>query len=139
MNAIDNAIMATLTRNDSLNGIIANMPGIADNENFVETLAADFAKTNSTVWNCSESAGEMIKAFRAKPGFNSALRKAYLFATLIDCCQFNYSELALLAVDRMAAEPDGEHAALWLNIAAAMLLETVPGGASNMPDSEMPF
>ena len=139
MNAIDSAIMASLTRNESLNGIIANMPGIADNETFVETIAADFIKKNNPeIWNCSESAGEMIKAFRAKPGFNSALRKAYLFAKLVGCCQFDYSELALLAIDRMAAEPDGDHAALWLNIAAAMLLETIPLD-SGTPDFDEAF
>ena len=138
MNPIDSAIMANLTRNDSLNGIVANMPGIADNETFVETIAADFAKKNSAIWNFSDRAGEMMKEFRAKPGFNSAVRKAYLFTQVTECCQFNTSELALLAIDRMAAEPDGNHAALWLNIAAAMLLETMPG-AINTPDSDMPF
>ncbi len=133
MNAIDSAIMANLTRNESLNGIIANMPGIADNDTFVETIAADFAKKyNPEIWNCSEPAVEMIKSFRTKPGFNSALRKAFLFAKTANYCQFNRSELALLAIDRMAAEPNGDHAALWLNIAATMLLETMP------PDSDTP-
>ena len=139
MNAIDSAIMANLTRNKSLNSIIANMPGIADNETFVETVAAGFAeKNNPEIWNCSESAVEMIKSFRTKPGFNSALRKAFLFAKTANCCQFSSSELALLAIDRLAAEPDGDHAALWLNIAAAMLLETIPLD-SGTPDFDEAF
>ena len=139
MNVIDSAIMANLTRNESLNSIIANMPGIADNETFVETVAAGFAeKNNPEIWNCSESAVEMIKSFRTKPGFNSAMRKVFLFAKTANCCQFNRSELALLAIDRMAAEPDGDHAELWLNIAAAMLLEIIPPD-SDTPDFDEPF
>jgi hypothetical protein len=138
MNAIDSAIMASLTRNESLNGIIANMPGIADNDTFVETIAADFVKKNIGQWVCSDVAKALIKEFRTKPGFKSAFLKAYLFTKMVDCCQFDYSGLAVLAIDRMAAEPDSEHAALWLNTAAAMLLETLLGD-SDMPDLDEPF
>jgi len=49
------------------------------------------------------------------------MEKALLYSTLNPGCALEYSELFFLAIERIAAEPDSDRAAIWLTVAASML------------------
>ena len=138
MNAIDNAIVASLTMNRELNRIIASMPAIADNPEFVSKLAAALVKDNGITakWKGTDAAVMLLKSARAtdNAGVHNAMQKTYLYSTLNPLCGFDHSELFVLAVERLAAEPDSAHAPIWLSVAATMLRTVLIDN-----DCELPF
>ena len=138
MKIIDSAIMASLTMNRDLNRILAGMPAIVDDPDFVSKLATGLTKENTVPvkWRGTDDATKLLKSMRVADGagIQTAMEKAYLYATLNPLACFDNSELFVLAVERLAAEPDSEHAPIWLSVAATMLRTLLIND-----DCELPF
>ncbi len=138
MKMIDKAIMASLTRNAAVNLVIGNMPLFADNESFVADLATCLAKGKDAKWCGTDTATELLKSAQRENAVDiqTAMEKALLYSMLNPGCAFEHSELFFLAIERMAAEPDSDRAAIWLTVAASMLPAIL---INNNTCGDMPF
>ena len=138
MNAIDSAIMASLTCSNTLNGIISNTPELANDRRFIEVLLSKMPSKETIEWNGGPRSRELVASIANKPGITLAMQKARLFSMLNREYEIDPALSFFLAIERMAAEPDGENADIWLRI-AAVSMPLINTESVDCEPCEMPF